>query len=121
MKKINALMLIMKVVLSLFSVFLIVMMIGEKIYLVIHRLSWSEILGLICIPVIYLTGNVLIWKKEILGSAIIFSSVLLFNIIFMIVRKEVTFDIEFGFLMVVSTISFFLGILKKERKVLESE
>ena len=91
--------------------------IGEGFIPNIPKLTTTEFLLIICIPVLFTTGVVIAWKKEIVGGIIIISSILLFNIIDIIKSPKPKIEIEFGILLLVGIMYIVCGIDNLKKRV----
>jgi len=83
---------------------------GELMYL-----NAADKLGLTFMPVIFIMGLAVAWKRELLGGTIMALSVIGFNLIRIIARQEFSGEVEFAVLLIPSMIFMLLPCLLGRR------
>ncbi len=114
MKYINIGIMSIKIALTIFGIFVLIMMIGEGIYSDFTLLTTAEVIGVICMPSVYLIGCGITWKSEKIGSAIIILAVLLMNVAYMIETKPFVFRFDFWLVMLLSVLLLGLNFYKSK-------
>ncbi len=63
----------------------------------VSRVEWALIA---CIPILFIIGVIVAWKREIIGGVVILISVIAFNTIDMAAARTFTGNIEFAFVTI---------------------
>lgn len=98
-----------------FAVLLLLFLFGEGSFPELLRLDATEKLLLLFIPLLFIIGVIVAWKRELPGGILILISVLGFNIIDFFIWKQFA-GIEFGFLLIPGVLFLLVAWLAKKPK-----
>lgn len=111
-KFLNIVLLVLKAISIVVSLFFIIFFIGEFDIEEMNNLKEVEYLLFIFIPLGYIVGSFYLIIREVLGSVIIIISVIMFNIISYFNSKP--FDFDFGLLLIPALLIIFIHLVFKK-------
>jgi hypothetical protein len=99
---------------------LLLFLIGEGDFDQMRNLGSPEKIKLLLVPLLFIIGVVISWKKELAGGIIILVSVLGFNCVEYIAGKGFSGDIELAFLLIPGILVLLLAFLSRKGTVVEN-
>lgn len=88
-----------RIISLVFAGIFLLFIIGEGNIKEFVTLSTSEIFLVIFVPLLYILGVAVSWKKELIGGIIILVSVIGFNIVEIVAGKHFSLELEFTYLL----------------------
>ncbi len=78
----------------------------------ISAITIGEWVMMFFVPVVLLAGIIVAWRREMLGGIIVILSILLFNLTSMIAERAFTFQLDFGFFLIIGFGFVFCGFVE---------